>query len=636
MTLLETITSPEDLKRLPLDKLPDLAKEIRQQIVQTVNGNGGHLASNLGTVELTIALHRVFESPKDIILFDVSHQSYTHKMLTGRAQRFAGIRTSGGYSGYFDKDESPHDILTLGHAGCAPSLALGLALGKKLNREEGIVIAVLGDGSLTNGLAYEGLSNIVVQNPENLIVILNDNGMAINQNVGWMATWRNKWLPHLRNQLEIDPDFKDFERITQKLSAKVPAGGLFLDLARGMKSAVEKAVIPGIGQYWEEMGFKYVGPVDGHDLPQLIEYLHAGAMVADKVPFIHVITDKGHGSASAQADPVRYHQPGPVTALKKKQTYSGFFGAALADLMAKNDKIVAISAAMLEGTGLAPVKKLFPDRVFDVGICEEHAVSMAAGMARAGLRPIVCIYSTFLQRALDQIIHDVCMNDLPVVFALDRSGLVGQDGKTHHGLFDLAYMRIAPNMVVAAPWNEKELGDLLTTAFMQSHPFSLRYPKGEIPCLLDSYTFTPIVVGASQTVYGAESSGIDDDLISLVAVGSMVAPALEARLILKEENISVGVVNLRYIKPIDSELVCQLCENYSDVIVLEEGTSTGGAAAALLEAMTESYDEIPTVQQLSTGDSFPDHGEVPELKQQLGLDAQAIVSKVREIISGGA
>lgn len=627
MRLLDTINSPEDLKKIPLEKLPELADEIRQLIIQTVNRNGGHLASNLGVVELTIALHRVFDSPRDIIMFDVSHQSYAHKILTGRRQGFAGIRTSGGYSGYFDKDESPHDILTLGHAGAAPSLALGIATAKKLRHEEGIVVCVIGDGGMTNGLAYEGLSNIVARNPENLIVVLNDNGMAINENVGWMTIWRDKWLPHLRNHLELDPDFQEFERITRNLSEKVPGGSLILDIAKGMKSTIQRAVIPGIGQFWEEMGFHYLGPVDGHNINAIVEILKASG-ACTRVPLIHVLTSKGQGFAPAKSDPVHFHQPGPNGIPKQRETYSQFFGRTLRRLMENNDKIVAISAAMLEGTGLSEVKRAFPERVFDVGICEGHAVSLAAGLARAGLRPVVCIYSTFLQRSLDQIIHDVAMNDLPVVFAIDRAGLVGQDGKTHHGLFDLAYMRLVPNMIVAAPWNEEELASLLVTAFSQEHPFSIRYPRAEILGMPQQGTCQPLPVGTSQTIYHG-------DKVCLVAVGSLVEQALRAYQILRGEDIDVGVVNLRYIKPVDQDLVFDLMEQYAEMIVLEEGASCGGAAAAILEAMTAHQKVVPKLHRFSTGDCFPEHGEVQELKAELGIDAGSIAAKVREIVRGG-
>ncbi len=628
MSLLETVDSPQDLKKLALSELPGLAQEIRDLIIGTVSHNGGHMASNLGVVELTIALHRIFESPTDCIIFDVSHQAYTHKILTGRAGDFSGIRTTGGYSGYFEPAESPHDVLALGHAGCAPGIALGIAQAKRMKGEAGYVVCVIGDGSLTSGLAYEGLSNIVGLNPRNLMVVLNDNGMAISPNVGWLAKWRDRWLPRMRDGLELDDDFQTLERVTESLAAKVPLGGLLLGVGRGVKSAIQRSIIPEVGMVWEEMGFNYLGPVGGHDIDELLQVVAGARQNSDKVPFLHVLTDKGHGWDPASEEPVRYHQPGPPQHGVRKATYSEYFAGVLAEEMASDERVVAISAAMLEGTGLVKVKERFPDRVFDVGICEQQAVSMAAGMARAGLRPVVCIYSTFLQRAFDQIMHDVCMNDLPVVFAIDRAGLVGQDGKTHHGLYDLAYMRIPPNMVVAVPRDENELGHLLHTALRQDRPFSLRFPRGLV--VGDHRLEAPKVIPVGTAEVFHEGKGI-----CLAAVGEMVYTALAAASTLAEEGIEVQVVNVRYIKPVDPALIEELCENFTDVVVLEEGTSVGGAAAALLEGMAGRSEGRPRVHHLSAGDIFPDHAEPDELRHQLGIDAPAVVDKVREVCEGG-
>ncbi len=629
MSLLETVDSPQDLKKLAPSELPDLAQEIRDLIIDTVSHNGGHMASNLGVVELTIALHRIFESPTDCIIFDVSHQAYAHKILTGRASDFSGIRTTGGYSGYFEPAESPHDVLALGHAGCGPSIALGIAQAKQMLGKPGYVVCVIGDGSLTSGLAYEGLSNIVALNPRNLMVVLNDNGMAISPNVGWLAKWRDRWLPRMRDGLELDDDFQTLERVTESLAAKVPLGGLLLGVGRGVKSVIQRSIIPEVGMVWEEMGFNYLGPVGGHDIDELLQVVAGARQNSGKVPFLHVLTNKGHGWDPASEEPVRYHQPGPPQRGVRKATYSEYFAGALAEEMAADERVVAISAAMLEGTGLVKVKDRFPDRVFDVGICEQQAVSMAAGMARAGLRPVVCIYSTFLQRAFDQIMHDVCMNDLPVVFAIDRAGLVGQDGKTHHGLYDLAYMRIPPNMVVAVPRDENELGHLLHTALRQDRPFSLRFPRGLV---VGDHRHEPpkeIPVGTAEVFH--EGKGI-----CLAAVGELVYTARAAASTLAKEGIEVQVVNVRYIKPIDPALIEELCENFSDVFVLEEGTSVGGAAAALLEVMAARPEGRPRVHQISTGDVFPDHAEPDELRHQLGIDAAAVIDKVLEVYEGGS
>ena len=628
MSLLETINSPDDLKKVPQRELPALAEEIRQLIISTVNRNGGHMASNLGVVELTIALHRLFDSPQDHILFDVSHQAYAHKILTGRAKDFPNIRTREGYSGFFEPAESAHDVVALGHAGCAASIGLGLAIAEIRKGGDGYIVCVIGDGSLTTGLAYEGLSNIIQENPSNLMVILNDNGMAISKNVGWLAKWRGEWLPRLRAQLELDRDFQQFEQITEALAPKVPLGPLALSLGKGLKSGIQKSLIPEIGHIWDEMGFNYLGPVDGHNINELLEMIAKARQYSDKVPFVHVLTNKGQGWQPATENPVHYHQSGPPIAGPSKVSYSYIFSQTLAELMEKDERVVAISAAMLEGTGLVRVKEKFPDRVFDVGICEQHAVSVAAGMARNGLRPVACIYSTFLQRAFDQIMHDVCMNGLPVVFAVDRAGLVGQDGKTHHGLYDLAYMRIPPNMVVAVPRDENEMRHLLYTALCQDKPFALRYPRGEVFGVRLDPELRQVPVGTAEVL--KEGTGI-----CLAAVGELVYTALEAAEVLVKEGVPVQVVNVRYIKPVDSALVEEFCDNFHDVVVLEEGTSVGGVKAALLEAIAQLRGSGPRVHHIAVGDIFPEHGRMAELRALYRLDSVAVANKVREIIGGG-
>jgi 1-deoxy-D-xylulose-5-phosphate synthase len=635
MTLLEKIKTPADLKALPARDLPALAAEIRQLIVSTVTTNGGHMASNLGVVELTIALHRVFNSPHDKLIFDVSHQSYPHKILTGRAEGFASIRTTGGYSGYFDHRESPHDLLTLGHAGCAPSLALGVALGEKMKGGDGYIVCIVGDGGLTSGLAYEGLSNIIAQNPKNLMVILNDNGMAISPNVGWLANWRGNWLPHLRDQLELDTDFQKFEQISESLATKIPFGPPILDLGKGIKSAIQRSLIPEIGHVWDEMGFNYLGPVDGHNIEDVITVLEKARQNSDKVPFIHILTNKGQGHKPAKADPVHYHQPGPPAQGRTHPTYSKVFTACLGDLMEKDKDIVAISAAMLEGTGLSALQADFPGRIIDVGICEQHAVSMAAGMARAGLKPVVCIYSTFLQRSFDQIMHDVCMNDLHVVFAMDRAGIVGQDGMTHHGLYDLAYMRIIPNMVVAVPRDENQMCHLLYTALHQEHPFSLRFPRGEVQGLKADEELKFLGIGRAEWVRDCLSNLPPRDKVCLAAVGEQVSTALQAAEELEEAGISVEVVDVRFVKPIDPKLVDALVDEYNNVVVIEEGTSVGGLASALMEAVALRRQRLIRLHHLAAGDIFLDHGEIRELRKLVGLDVQAVVEKVKSIIRGG-
>ncbi|KKN06201.1 hypothetical protein LCGC14_1079660 [marine sediment metagenome] len=635
MSILETINSPADLKKVATPDLPALAEEIRQLIISTVSRNGGHMASNLGVVELTIALHRLFDSPTDKFIFDVSHQAYTHKILTGRAEGFENIRTSQGFSGYFEPSESEHDVLALGHAGCGPSLALGLAVGAKIKEDKGYFVCIIGDGSLTSGLAYEGLSNIIAQEPRNLMVILNDNGMSINQNVGWLAKWRGQWLPHLRAQLELDKDFQQFENITVALAPKVPLGPLALSLGKGIKSVLQKSLVPEIGHFWDEMGLNYLGPVDGHNITELVEVIDRARQHSDKVPFVHVLTNKGQGWAPATVNPTRYHQPGPLKTGEQKPTYSQVFSQAILQLMAEDPRIVAISAAMLEGTGLVDVKKVFPDRVFDVGICEQHAVSMAAGLARAGLKPVVCIYSTFLQRAFDQIMQDVCLNELPVVFALDRAGVVGQDGKTHHGLYDLAFMRIPPGMTVTIPKDENEMRNLLWTALHESSPWSIRFPKGEVTGVPLDEEMRSVAVGTAEIIR-------EGKWLCLAAVGEAVYDALDAAKELESLGVNPQVVNVRFIKPIDEALVEELLDNFAHVWVIEEGTSVGGAASALLEAITQAKerrhknkDDLLRVHSISVGDTFPDHGEIPELRKRFGLDAHSIVQRVLNTIKGG-
>lgn len=618
MSILERIDSPQDLKALSRAALTELAQEIRQLIIETVESNGGHMASNLGVVELTLALHRVFDSPHDRIIFDTSHQCYSHKIITGRGGNFKSIRTQGGISGFFEPNESQHDLTVIGHAGTGPSLALGWAIGERIAGRQGYAVCVLGDGSLTSGIAYEGLSNIIAQQPRNLMVILNDNGMSISPNVGWVAQWRDRWLPQLRNRLELDADFHSFERITEALAPKIPFGPLALGLGKGLKRTIQKTLIPEIGHFWDEMGFNYIGPIDGHNFAELEDVLYR-ARYSDKVPFVHVLTNKGQGYAPAEDDPVTYHQPGSVP---NGKTYSEVFCDTLCMLMHNDRSIVAISAAMMGGTGLAALKPRYPDRIFDVGICEQHAVSMAAGMARNGLKPVICIYSTFLQRAFDQIIHDVCLNDLPVVFGIDRAGIVGQDGKTHHGLFDLAYMRLAPNMVVSAPRDENELRHLLYTALHTPHPFSIRYPRGVVKGVPLDPELHIIPIGSAEVVRPGQD-------VCLLAIGAMVDVAQQAAEELVEEGIEAHVVDLRFIKPLDHTMLNNLYPHFSFTLVLEEGTRVGGVMSAVMDNFSQG---MPLFKCLSTGDTFIEHGGQSEIRHMLGLDPEGVVKAVIKAI----
>lgn len=616
--MIEQISSPEDIKKMSLSNLEQLAEEIRELIITTVTPEtGGHLASNLGVIELTIALHKVFNSYNDIIIFDVSHQAYTHKLLTGRVKEFSTLRTMGGLSGYMEPNESLHDAFSIGHAGCSPTLALGLALGGKYT------VCVIGDGALTSGQAYEGLSNIIAYKPKNLMVILNDNGMSISRNVGWLSSWRDRWFPQLRSQLELDTDFRVFEKVSDRLAAKVPFGPAALSIGKGIKKSIDKAILPEIGQVWEQMGFDYLGPVNGHDIEELIDVIDKARYRTEGVPFIHVITNKGNGHTEAQINPTKYHQPSGGGGV----TYSKAFCDALAELMREDQRIVAISAAMLEGTGLVALKPEFGDRIIDVGICEQAAVSIAAGMARAGLRPVVCIYSTFLQRAFDQIMHDVCLNDLPVVFAIDRAGLVGQDGKTHHGVYDLAYMRIPPNMILSVPLDKNELRNLLITALEQDHPFAIRFPRGVGLTPAPGTGFEAVKIGTSQFL---EQRTPDD--ICLLGVGELTYLAYEARHQLQKKDIVPAVANLRFLKPISHDFI-KVLSTFSDIVVIEEGTSHGGAMAAILEQLA-AYELRPRVHQLSVGDAYIEHGGIEELRASVGLTVEGVVNKVLEILAG--
>lgn len=630
--MIELIKSPEDLRKLSLNDLKLLAEEIRAMIIERVGANGGHLASNLGIVELTIALHMSFNSPEDKLVFDVSHQVYSHKILTGRADKFATLRTMGGITGFLEPDESPHDVLSLGHAGCAPSLALGLAVGEGLLKRSGYTVCVIGDGALTSGLAYEGLSNIIAQNPRNMMVILNDNGMSISQNVGWLPQWRNRWFPQLRSQLELDKDFQTFEDVSERLASKLPGGRAALSLGKGIKKSIDRAIIPDIGQVWEQMGFEYLGPVDGHNIKELTEVIAKARSNSEKVPFIHVLTNKGNGYPAAEQDPVKFHQPSTPSG---GTTYSKAFCDALGELMAKDERIIAISAAMLEGTGLAALKPQFPGRVIDVGICEQGAVSIAAGMARAGLKPVVCIYSTFLQRAFDQIMHDVCLNDVPVVFGVDRAGIAGEDGRTHQGLYDLSFMRIIPNMILTAPRDKNEMRQLLYTAVNQTHPFAIRYPRGSGYKTVKHSPLQGVPIGSFETLHTG-SRNIDPDVdICIVGVGEMAYLATDSIFEIEQLGVKPTVIDMRFVKPVTYDLI-KVLMTFTDVIVVEEGTSCGGATAGILEQMAafKPGKTLPHVHQLSVGDIFLKHGSITELRSELGLTVEGLVDKVKSILGG--
>jgi 1-deoxy-D-xylulose-5-phosphate synthase len=563
--MLERIDGPRDLDGLSFAELAVLAQDCRELIIDTISARGGHLASNLGAVELTLALHRVFDSPHDKLVWDTSNQTYTHKLVTGRREQFHSIRTPGGLSGFAEPRESEHDTLCAGHAGTG----LGYALGMSLALQDNYVVAIVGDGALTCGTSYEALNNIVHVRPKRLIVAVNDNGWSISENVGW--------LPQCTNPRTI----------------------------------------------WEEIGFRYVGPIDGHDQQALEDGLRAAKEIGAPV-ILHVLTHKGRGLEAAEKNPSKFHQPGTPSAAAgtaTRYTYSQVFAKTLIAMMERDPRIVGITAAMLEGTALGEVKKHFPDRVYDVGIAEEHAIIMAAGMAKAGLRPVVSIYSTFLQRSFDQLIHDVALQSLPVTICIDRAGLVGDDGKTHHGIFDISYTRVVPNMTVAAPRDENELQHLLFTAIESNAPFAIRYPRGMgIGIDLDPEPIA-LPIGRGEVLRGGGD-------VVLFAYGSMVPVAMDAAAILKDLGVDCGVVNARFAKPLDTDLLAHVLQMTPRVLTIEEHLVTGGFGAAVLEAVHATGGDASRVRVHAIPDRFVEQAPQAQQRASCGLDADGIIDAV--------
>lgn len=611
--MLSRIECPGDLKKLDHDELAQVAQDCREIIVETITKTGGHLASNLGVVELTLALHRAFDSPKDWLVFDTSNQCYTHKLVTGRRDRFASIRTPGGLSGFAEPTESAHDSLAAGHAGTGLSYGLGIAMAQQNAKDDPYVVVIVGDGALTSGPSYEAMNNIVHVKPKRLIIILNDNGWSISENVGWLVHWRNRF--------ELHPAYGKFIQAGHRFFKRLPKGDLAWELARKLKSSVEGLFFPNL--IWDELGFHYVGPVDGHNFVELEDALaRARDVSADGTPVvIHALTHKGRGFQQAEENPSKFHQPGTPTGAPgsvPRYTYSQVFARTLMRLMEKDEKIVGISAAMLEGTGLIEVKKKFPERVFDVGIAEEHAIIMAAGMAKAGWKPVVSIYSTFLQRSYDQLIHDVCLQGLPVTICVDRSGLVGDDGKTHQGIYDVAFTRGIPNMVVAAGKDENELQHLLYTAIYSGRPFAMRYPRGAgIGVPLDEKLQT-LPIGKGEIV----KEGKD---LFFLAYGSMVPVAVEAARTLAERGVDCGVANLRFAKPLDLDLLRQAREKSPRLITLEEHLAMGGLGSAVLEAFHREGWDPSNLRVHAIPDQFVEHSPAPLQRASFKLDSAGIV-----------
>ncbi len=610
--LLDNIDAPGDLRTLTHDDLSQVAQEVRDTIISVITERGGHLASNLGVVELTLALHRVFESPKDSIVWDTTNQTYTHKLVTGRRDEFKDIRLEGGLSGFGEPAESPHDALCAGHAGTGLSIALGVAEGAENRGLDSWTIAVVGDGAMTSGSSFEALNNIVHLNPERLIVVLNDNGMSISENIGFLTNWRKRLITHPESQAMV-------ERM-RSLSKKVPTGELMYRLAKRVYTGVEGLVVPTM--FWTEMGFQYLGPIDGHDFKQLEETLRQAKKPTGSVPLVHVVTHKGRGYEPAEDDPIKFHQPSsPLGDSSGAPTYSKVFAQTLTSIMKKDKSVVGISAAMLEGTGLADVRQDFPDRVFDVGIAEQHAVSMAAGMASGGLNPFVSIYSTFLQRAFDQVVHDVCLQNLPVKLIADRAGIVGEDGKTHHGAFDITYLRCLPNAIVAAPMDENEFQHLVYTAYKHDGPFAIRIARGTaVGTPLDS-DLKELPIGKGRIV----REGSD---VAIFALGKSASAALAAAETLSERGISCGIYNPIFVKPLDADLLTEAARSVRRIVTVEENVLAGGFGSAVLEALAEAGLDDVSVHRVGMPDLFVEHGTAADQRQQLQLDAEGIAEQV--------
>ena len=614
--LLDAIDGPEDLKPLSRAEVGLLAQEARDVIISVITERGGHLASNLGVVELTLAIHRVFESPRDRIVWDTTNQLYTHKLVTGRRDEFRDIRLAGGLSGFGEPMESPHDVLVAGHAGTGLSVAHGIAESIANRGVDAWTVCVVGDGALTSGSSLEALNNLVHRNPERLIVVLNDNGMSISENIGFLTNWRRKVISH--------PEYQAMIGRMRALSRRVPTGEAIYRLVRRLGDGIEGFILPTV--MWTEMGFHYLGPVDGHNLKQLEETLEQAKVIPGRVPLVHVVTHKGHGYKPAEDDPVKFHQPSsPLGAGSGAPTYSAVFARTISQIMREDTAVVGISAAMLEGTGLADVQQEFPDRVFDVGIAEQHAVSMAAGMAADGVHPFVSIYSTFLQRAFDQVVHDVCLPNLPVTLIADRAGIVGEDGKTHHGAFDISYLRVLPNAVVAAPMDENDLQHLIYTGYRYPGPFAIRIARGAAAGAELDADLQELPVGKGVVL----REGRDATLFVLGKPGTAALQAADR--LAEEHGIACGVVNALFVKPLDQDLLLDAARNTGRIVTIEENVLAGGFGSAVLEALSDAGVEGVTVRRIGMPDSFVEHGTAADQRRQLQLDTDGIVQMVLEM-----
>ncbi|HUS13904.1 MAG TPA: 1-deoxy-D-xylulose-5-phosphate synthase [Chloroflexia bacterium] len=614
--LLDSIEGPADLKNRSMDELNQVAGEVRQLIIDTINAIGGHYASNLGTVELAVALHHVFDSPWDRIVWDVGHQAYPHKILTGRRDKLDTIRLTGGISGFLSREESVHDAFGAGHASTSISAALGMAVARDLTGGNNHVIAVIGDGALTGGMAFEALNNLGHLGTK-MIVILNDNEMSIAPNVGALS----KYL----NQIRTDPRYTQVKAKAERALQDVPGGPNLLAVGRRMKNSVKEWVIPTM--IWEELGMVYVGPIDGHNVQDLVETLEA-AKDTPRPVFIHVITKKGKGHDLAEADAVKWHaiaQPGKPGAPKvTAPKYQDVFAETLTRMARTDKRIVAITAAMPDGTSLIKFAKEFPDRMFDVGIAEQHAVTFAAGLAAEGMRPCVGIYSTFLQRAYDQVIHDVCIQKLPVFFAMDRGGIVGDDGRTHQGVFDISYLRPIPHMVLMAPKDENELQHMIHTGMCYDGPAAVRFPRGTGTGVALDADLHDLPIGKAEVL----RQGAD---LALVAYGAPVSAALAAADLLAAGGIEATVVNARFAKPLDTELLAQLARTHRYILTVEEQAEAGGFGSGVLEFYAAQPGPAPMVKLLGLPDQLIDHGPQALWRDHFTLSAEGIVREVHTV-----
>lgn len=615
--MLEKIQKPNDIKKIPADQLPALAEEIRKFIIESLSKTGGHLASNLGVVELTIAMHRVFDLPKDKLIWDVGHQSYTHKILTGRKDGFETLRREGGISGFPKRSESDCDVFDTGHSSTSISAGVGYVRARELKKENYSVVSIIGDGALTGGMAYEALNN-AASLKSNFIIVLNDNEMSITENVGGMSSY----LSGLRTASA----YTGFKMDVTKALNRIPGiGPGMVDAMRKTKSSIKQIIIPGM--LFEDMGLTYLGPVDGHNIPRLIKTFQEAKRFEGPI-LVHVLTQKGRGYEPAMRHPARFHGAGPFdvkTGLpvgKSNPTYTDVFSTVMRKMGDRRKDVAAVTAAMMTGVGLKRFSNMFPDRCFDVGIAEEHAVTFAAALSLGGITPVVAIYSSFLQRAYDQIMHDVCMQNLHVVFAIDRAGLVGYDGETHHGIFDLSYLGSMPNMTILAPKNLWELSDMIKFAVDYDGPIAVRYPRGEAYTGLKEFR-APICLGKSEVIH-------EGSRVALLAVGSMVKMAEEVQKQLKERmDMDAALVNARFVKPIDEELLRSFADTYELVVTLEENVKDGGFGERVL-AFAEEEDLPFGVEIIALPDRFIPHGSVSYQMKQVGFTPEDICGRIEE------